>query len=72
MSDRFNQAINLSTEIKFACLTFLSTLISGNFLMDLLTATVTYAIARLFYFYFGDWIKVSITKIKDFFNKFNK
>ena len=61
--------ITTSIELCLGTLTVASTLITGEFLADLVIGIATYTSARLFYFYFGTKIKAFIGRIK---NKFKK
>ena len=60
--------ITLGAEFVIATLTFISTFIMGDFIIDLIVGIVTYSGARLFYRYFSNDVILFIEKIK---NKFN-
>lgn len=59
--------ITFAGEFIIGCLTFISTLIMGDFLIDLVVGVVTYTGARLFYRYYSGTIISIIEKLK---NKF--
>ena len=58
------QRITHSAEIVLGGITFISTFITGDVLIDVLVGILTYTLARLFWRYFGSKIIKRIDRIK--------
>lgn len=63
--------ISLTVELFFGVITFMSTLLLSDFLIEVFTGISTYILARVFWFLFGDKVliftKKTKTKLKGFF-----
>lgn len=55
-------------EVLIGTITFISTIITGDFIADLLVGIIVYSSSRLFYYYFNNRIKRFINKLKFCFN----
>ncbi len=61
--------INNGIELFIALITLFTSFMMSDFFIQLITATLTYTLARLFYYYFGEKIKRIIDNLN---NKFKR
>lgn len=57
--------ISTSVEAMLGILTFISTLLTGDIIVDIVVGIVTYALARLFWRYFGPRIVRLLDKFRE-------
>jgi hypothetical protein len=56
-------------ELLIGCITFVSTMISGDFFIDLMVGVIVYSTSRLFYYYYNKRIISIIDKVKTKFSR---